>query len=138
MLESTEWQKAIYSFGGNEVKKQLRRSIPDGIPSNINGTSLQQQEMGLLQERNLPSSPSATLYSSHSKSSFMKGSLVQPSTKKQLLGGQTGVDSSKGGLLQLVQSISLVVVSIDHSLHLILQADMSSSGNSILSTVYSY
>ncbi|XP_020091432.1 mediator of RNA polymerase II transcription subunit 13 isoform X2 [Ananas comosus] len=130
-LECQEWQKAIYSFGGNEVKKwplQLRRSIPDGIPSNINGTSLQQQEMGLLQERNLPSSPSATLYSPHSKSSFMKGSLGQPSTKKQLLGGQTGVDSSKGGLLQLVQSISLVGVSIDHSLHLILQADISSSG----------
>ncbi|XP_072986939.1 mediator of RNA polymerase II transcription subunit 13 [Typha latifolia] len=129
-LECQEWQKAIYSFGGNEVRKwplQLRRSIPEGIPSNANGTSLQQQEIGLLQERNLPSSPSASLYGPHSKPSFMKGALGQSSTKKQLLAGQTGMDISKG-LLQLVQSISLVGVTLDHSLHLILQADMSSSG----------
>lgn len=104
--------------------------MPDGIPSTTNGTSLQQQELGLIQDRNLLSSPSPSLYSPHSKSSFIKGGLAQSSTKKQLLAGQTGVDSTRG-LLQWVQSISLIGVSIDHSLHLILQADMSSAGESI-------
>ncbi|XP_044968116.1 mediator of RNA polymerase II transcription subunit 13-like isoform X1 [Hordeum vulgare subsp. vulgare] len=121
-LEIQEWQKAIYSFGGNEVKKwpvQLRRSIPDGIPSNSNGPTLQQQDMGLIQDRNMPSSPS-TLYSPHSKSSFTKG---QPGNKKQILAEQTGMDSSRGSL-HLVRSISLVAVSQDSSLHLACQADL--------------
>ncbi|XP_008807938.3 mediator of RNA polymerase II transcription subunit 13 isoform X1 [Phoenix dactylifera] len=135
-LECQEWQKAIYSVGGNEVKKwplQLRRSMPDGIPSTTNGTSLQQQELGLIQDRNLLSSPGPSLYSPHSKSSFIKGGLAQSSTKKQLLAGQTGVDSARG-LLQLVQSISLIGVSIDHTLHLILQPDASSAGGGSQST----
>lgn len=124
-----EWQKAIYSVGGSEVKKwplQLRRSVPDGMPANTNGTSLDQQEMSLIQERTLPSSPSP-LYSSHTKASFMKGGLGQPIARKQLLSGQTLVDNS-WGLLQWVQSISFVSVSVDHSLHLVLQADSPSSG----------
>ncbi|KAG8086379.1 hypothetical protein GUJ93_ZPchr0010g8621 [Zizania palustris] len=124
-LEIQEWQKAIYSFGGNEVKKwpvQLRRSIPEGIPSNSNGPALQQQDMGLLQDRNMPTSPSP-LYSSHSKSSFMKGALGQSSNKKQILVEQAGMDSSRGSL-HLVRSISLVAVCQDHSLHLTCQADL--------------
>ncbi|KAK8286176.1 hypothetical protein V6Z12_D08G275000 [Gossypium hirsutum] len=128
-LEYLEWQKAIYSVGGSEVKKwplQLRRSVPDGMPANTNGTSLDQQEMSLIQERTLPSSPSP-LYSSHTKASFMKGGLGQPAARKQLLSGQTSVDNSRG-LLQWVQSISFVSVSVDHSLHLVLQADSPSSG----------
>ncbi|SPT20291.1 unnamed protein product [Triticum aestivum] len=121
-LEIQEWQKAIYSFGGNEVKKwpvQLRRSIPDGIPPNSNGPTLQQQDMGLIQDRNMPSSPS-TLYSPHSKSSFTKG---QSGNKKQILVEQSGMDSSRGSL-HLVRSISLVAVSQDSSLHLACQADL--------------
>uniref|UniRef100_A0A453MK26 Mediator of RNA polymerase II transcription subunit 13 n=1 Tax=Aegilops tauschii subsp. strangulata TaxID=200361 RepID=A0A453MK26_AEGTS len=117
-----EWQKAIYSFGGNEVKKwpvQLRRSIPDGIPSNSNGPTLEQQDMGLIQDRNMPSSPS-TLYSPHPKSSFTKG---QPGNKKQILAEQTGIEGSRGSL-HLVRSISLVAVSQDSSLHLACQADL--------------
>ncbi|XP_006655580.1 mediator of RNA polymerase II transcription subunit 13 [Oryza brachyantha] len=125
-LEIQEWQKAIYSFGGNEVKKwpvQLRRSIPEGIPSNSNGPALQQQDMGLMQDRNMPSSPSP-LYSPHAKSSFMKGgALGQSGNKKQILVEQAGMDSSKGSL-HLVRSISLVAVSQDHSLHLTCQADL--------------
>lgn len=120
-----EWQKAIYSFGGNEVKKwpvQLRRSIPEGIPSNSNGPALQQQDMGLMQDRNMPSSPSP-LYSPHAKSSFMKGALGQSGNKKQILVEQAGMDSSKGSL-HLVRSISLVAISQDHSLHLTCQADL--------------
>lgn len=129
-LECQEWQNAIYTVGGNDVKKwplQLRRSTPDILSSSANGTSLQQHEMGLIQERNLPSSPSSSLYSPRAKSSFMKSGLGQANTKKQLLAGQTGVDNSRG-LLQLVQSISLVGVSIDHSLHLMFPADSSFSG----------
>lgn len=121
-LEIQEWQKAIYSFGGNEVKKwpvHLRRSIPDGIPSNSNGPTLQQQDMGLIQDRNMPSSPN-TLYNPHSKSSFTKG---QPGSKKQILVEQTGMDNSRGSL-HLVRSISLVAVSQDNSLHLACQADL--------------
>ena len=117
-----EWQKAIYSFGGSEVKKwpvHLRRSIPDGIPSNSNGPTLQQQDMGLIQDRNMPSSPN-TLYSPHPKSSFTKG---QPGSKKQILVEQTGMDNSRGSL-HLVRSISLVAVSQDSSLHLACQADL--------------
>ncbi|BAS94296.1 Os05g0447500, partial [Oryza sativa Japonica Group] len=124
-LEIQEWQKAIYSFGGNEVKKwpvQLRRSIPEGIPSNSNGPALQQQDMGLMQDRNMPSSPSP-LYSPHAKSSFMKGALGQSGNKKQILVEQAGMDSSKGSL-HLVRSISLVAISQDHSLHLTCQADL--------------
>lgn len=130
-LECQEWQKALYSAGGSEVKKwslQLRRSLPDGMPAGSNGNSLQQQEMSLMQERTLPSSPSP-LYSSHSKSSaFMKGGMAQPSSRKQLMGGHPVLDNSKG-LLQWVQSISFVSVSIDHSLQLVFQAD-SSTGSS--------
>ncbi|CAI0421886.1 unnamed protein product [Linum tenue] len=131
-LEYLEWQKAIYSVGGAEVKKwpvQLRRSMPDGMPGSNNGSSLQQQQqqdMSLIQERTLPSSPSP-LYSK--ASSFMKGNnLGQSSGRKQLMGGgHTTVDSSRG-ILQWVQSITFVAVSIDHSLHLLCQADSSSSG----------
>lgn len=122
-----EWQKALYSAGGSEVKKwslQLRRSLPDGMPAGNNGNSLQQQEMGLMQERAMPSSPS-TLYGPHSKSSsFMKGGIAQPSSRKQLMGGHAVLNNSKG-LLQWVQSVSFVSVSIDHSLQLVLQADSS-------------
>ncbi|XP_015073469.1 mediator of RNA polymerase II transcription subunit 13 isoform X1 [Solanum pennellii] len=138
-LECQEWQKALYSIGGSEVKKwslQLRRSVPDGMTASSNGTSLQQQEIGLIQERALPSSPSP-LYSSHSKaSSFMKGGLGQPSTRKQLIGGQGVVDNSRG-LLQLVQSISFVSLSIDHSLQLMIQADSTSHGTSQSSGIMS-
>ncbi|KAL6846903.1 hypothetical protein ACP4OV_022756 [Aristida adscensionis] len=124
-LEIQEWQKAIYTFGGNEVKKwpvQLRRSIPDGITSNSTGPTLQQQDMALIQDRNMPSSPSP-LYSPHSKSGFMKGGLGQSGNKKQILVEQTGMDSSRGSL-HLVRSISLVAISQDHSLHLTCQADL--------------
>ncbi|GAV80055.1 LOW QUALITY PROTEIN: Med13_C domain-containing protein, partial [Cephalotus follicularis] len=124
-LEYLEWQKAIYTVGGSEIKRWplQRRSVPDGIAPSSNGSSLQQQEMSLIQERTLPSSPSP-LYSPHSKASgFMKGSLGQPNTRKQLLGGHTVVDNSRG-LLQWVQSISFVAISIDHSLHLVYQADL--------------
>ncbi|XP_039014736.1 LOW QUALITY PROTEIN: mediator of RNA polymerase II transcription subunit 13-like [Hibiscus syriacus] len=128
-LEYLEWQKAIYSVGGSQVKKwplQLRRSVPDGMPASTNGTSLDQQEMSLIHDRTLPSSPSP-LYSSHTKASFMKGDLGQSAARKQLLSGQTLVDNSRG-LLQWVQSISFVSVSVDHSLHLVLQADSASPG----------
>ncbi|PKA47598.1 Mediator of RNA polymerase II transcription subunit 13 [Apostasia shenzhenica] len=140
-LECQEWQKAIYSVGGNDVKKwpiQLRRAIPDAVLAN-NGTSLEQQEMGLIQERTLPSSPSPSLYSTQSKSSFIKGSLGQANAKKPMLGGQTGLDSSKG-LLHLIRSISLVSVSMDHSLHLIIPAHFSSAGgqNNVSTSFPSY
>lgn len=128
-LERQEWQKAIYSVGGNEVKKwslQLRRSVPDGMSPN-NGSSLHQQELSLIQERTVPSSPSPSIYSPQTKSSgFIKGGLGQNNARKQL-SGQSAVDSSRG-LFQWVQSISLVGVSIDHTLHLTLQADSSSPG----------
>ncbi|PIN09282.1 hypothetical protein CDL12_18149 [Handroanthus impetiginosus] len=130
-LECQEWQKALYSAGGSEVKKwslQLRRSLPDGIPASSNGNSLQQQEISLMQERALPSSPNP--FSPHSKSSaFMKGGIGQPSSRKQLMGGHAVLDNSKG-LLHWVQSISFVSVSIDHSLQLVYQADLTSPGTS--------
>lgn len=130
-LEYQEWQKAIFMVGGSEVKKwpvQLRRSMPDGMPANSNITSLQQQEISLIQERTLPSSPNP-LYSSHSKASgFIKSSMGQPAMRKQLMsGGHPAVDGSRG-LLQWVQSISLVSVCMDHSLQLIYQSDSSSPG----------
>lgn len=131
-LECQEWQKALYSIGGSEVKKwplQLRRGAPDGLPSSGNGASLQQQEI----ERSLPSSPSP-LYSPHGKSSgFMKGGLGQPSGRKQLV-GPAAVDGTRGSL-QWVQSISFVSISIDHSLHLVSQADASTGstqGNGVM------
>ncbi|KAG0487445.1 hypothetical protein HPP92_009540 [Vanilla planifolia] len=134
-LECQEWQRAIYSVGGNEVKKwpiQLRRAMPDGVISN-NGASLEQQEMGLIQDRTLPSSPSP-LYSPHAKSSFIKGG--QTNAKKQILGGPSGLDGSRG-LLQLARSISLVSVSMDHSLHLILPSDPSCIGAQNSSSILS-
>ncbi|PKI35350.1 hypothetical protein CRG98_044264 [Punica granatum] len=131
-LEYLEWQKAIYSVGGAEMKSwslQLRRFGSDGISTGNNGASLQQQEMSLIQERGLPSSPSP-LYSPHSKTSgYMKGSLGQQTARKQLMGGQAAADGARG-LLQWVQSISFVTISVDHSLHLVLQADSTSSGGS--------
>ncbi|XP_073128945.1 mediator of RNA polymerase II transcription subunit 13 isoform X4 [Henckelia pumila] len=130
-LECQEWQKALYSAGGSDVKKwsvQLRRSFPDGIPPGSNGTSLQQQEMSLIQDRALPSSPSP-LSSPHPKSSsFMKGGMGQPSSRKQMMGGHAVLDNSKG-ILQWVQNISFVSVSIDHSLQLVYQADSTYTGS---------
>jgi len=115
------------------VKKwplQLRRSMPDGMAASTNGASLQQQEMSLIQERTLPSSPSL-LYSPLLKASgYMKGGLGQPSSRKQLMGGHTVVDNSRG-MLQWVQSITFVTISVDHSLHLMFQADMPSPGKMI-------
>ncbi|CAH2042885.1 unnamed protein product [Thlaspi arvense] len=122
---------ALYLVGGSEVKKwalQLRRSAPDGMLASSNGTSLQEQEMGLIPERTIPSSP-GPLYSPHSKASgFMKGSLGQSSARKQLITGHPGADNSRG-LLQWVQSISFISVSVDHSLQLVFQADSSSPGS---------
>ena len=119
----TEWQKALYLIGGPELEKwplQLRRASSGCVPTNSNGASLPQQEA----ERNLPSYPNP-LYSSHSKSSgFMKGGLGQSSSRKQLIGPPPGVDGSIGPL-EWVQSISFVTVSVDHSLHLVSQADIS-------------
>lgn len=127
---NSEWQKAIYSVGGSEMKRwpiQLRRTLSDGMPATSNGTSLQQPDMSLIPERTLPSSPSP-LYSPHAKpSGFMKGSLGQPASRKQLMGGHSMVDNSRG-LLSWAQSISFVSVSLDHSLQLVLPADSSSPG----------
>lgn len=98
------------------------------MPTGSNGTSLQQQEMSLIQDRTLPSSPSPLFSSPHSKSSsFIKGGLGQPAARKQIMSGHTGVDSSRG-LLQWVQSISFVAIAIDHSLHLVCQAESPSPG----------
>nr|XP_011461693.1 PREDICTED: mediator of RNA polymerase II transcription subunit 13 isoform X5 [Fragaria vesca subsp. vesca] len=130
-LEYQEWQKAINTVGGSEVKKwnlQLRRSVSDGMSASSNGPSLQQQEMSLIQERNLPSSPGPLYGSPHSKmSGYMKGGLGQPSGRKQLMGAHTLIDSSRS-LLQWVQSITFVTIAIDHSLQLAFQADIPSPG----------
>ncbi|XP_050371500.1 mediator of RNA polymerase II transcription subunit 13 isoform X3 [Argentina anserina] len=130
-LEYQEWQKAINSVGGSEVKKwhlQLRRSVSDGMSASSNGPSLQQQEMSLIQERNLPSSPGPMYGSPHSKmSGYMKGGLGQPSARKQLMGAHTLIDNSRS-LLQWVQSISFITIAIDHSLQLVCQADILSPG----------
>ncbi|KAF7836948.1 mediator of RNA polymerase II transcription subunit 13 isoform X1 [Senna tora] len=129
-LEYLEWQKAIYSVGGSEMKRwplQLRRSMSDGMSATSNGTSLQQSEISLIPERTLPSSPSP-LYSPHAKASgFMKGNLGQPAARKQMMGGHSMVDNSRG-LLHWAQSISFVSVSLDHTLQLVLPADSSSPG----------
>lgn len=125
-----EWQKAICSVGGAEMKSwtlQLRRSMTEGMSVGANGASLQQQEMNLIQERPLPSSPSP-LYSPHSKSSgYMKGGLGPSTARKQVMGGHAGVESPRG-LLQWVQTISFVTVSVDHSLNLVFPVDVPSPG----------
>ncbi|KAG9136307.1 hypothetical protein Leryth_003907 [Lithospermum erythrorhizon] len=127
-LECQEWQKALYAVGGSEMKKwslQLRRSVADGLPTSNNGTSLQQQDMGT-QERTL-ASPN-TLYNSQTKaSSFMKGGLGQSATRKQMIGGASMADNSRG-LHQWVHSICFVSISVDHSLQLVHQADLTSPG----------
>ncbi|KAL9271921.1 Mediator of RNA polymerase II transcription subunit 13-like protein, partial [Drosera capensis] len=119
-LEYQEWQKALYSIGGSEGKNwpvQLRRSVPDGMSASSNGPALQQHDM----DRSLPSSPSP-LYSPHSKySGFNRGGLGQ-SNRKQLMSGPPVSDGSRG-VLQWVQSISFVTVSLDNSLQLVSQAD---------------
>lgn len=108
---------------------QLRRSVSDGMSASSNGPSLQQQEMSLIQERNLPSSPGPLYGSPHSKmSGYMKGGLGQPSARKQLMGAHTLIDSSRS-LLQWVQSITFVTIAIDHSLQLVFQADIPSPGD---------
>ncbi|XP_076894354.1 mediator of RNA polymerase II transcription subunit 13-like [Bidens hawaiensis] len=115
-LECQEWQKALYSIGGSEVKKwslQLRRSVPDGMTASSNGGP---QDMSIIQDRNLQS---------HTKgSNYLKGGLGQPLGRKQLGGSHIAMDNSKG-LLQWVQSITFVSVSVDHSLQLVYQADSS-------------
>lgn len=118
--------------GGNEVKKwpvQLRRSVPCGASSTSNGPSLQQQDISLIQERSMSSSSLPSMYNPHPKSSgYMKGTLGQSNYKKAISGSQP-MDCSRG-LSQLVQSISLIAVSVDHSLHLFIPTDSSSLGMS--------
>ncbi|XP_040994670.1 mediator of RNA polymerase II transcription subunit 13-like isoform X3 [Juglans microcarpa x Juglans regia] len=119
-LEYLEWQKAINSIGGSEVKKwplQLRQSVHNGIPASSDSTSLEQQELSLIQE---------TLHYAKA-SGFIKGDLGKPAARKKLMCGQTLVDCSRG-LLQWVQSISFVAISVDHSLNLVSQEDSSSPG----------
>ncbi|XP_073291058.1 mediator of RNA polymerase II transcription subunit 13-like [Primulina huaijiensis] len=122
-----EWQKALYSAGGSDVKKwsmQLRRSFPDGIPPSSNGTSLQQQEMSLIQDITLASSPSP-LSSPHPKSSsFMKSGMGQPSSRKLIMGGAcsvgqfegytaVGVSESEHGFFHVVVFIFLKIAFLD-------------------------
>ncbi|XP_051146534.1 mediator of RNA polymerase II transcription subunit 13 isoform X2 [Andrographis paniculata] len=129
-LECQEWQKALYAAGGSDIKKwslQLRRSLPDGIPGSSNGGSLQQQEMSLMQDRTLAPPPNPLYSSSPKAPTYMKGGVAQSSSRKQLLAAHPALDNSKG-LLQWVQSISFVSVSIDHSLQLVHQADSTSPG----------
>ncbi|KAL7183446.1 hypothetical protein ACSBR2_025786 [Camellia fascicularis] len=57
----------------------------------------------------------------------MKGGLRQPFGRKQLIGGHPVINQTRG-LLQWVQSINFVSISIDQSLHLIFQADSTSPG----------
>jgi len=130
LIYQTEWQKAIYSVGGSEMKRwplQLRKSLSDGVSSTSNGSSLQQPDMSLIPERTLPSSPSP-LYSPHPKpTGFIKGNLGQSAGRKQMMGGHSTVDNSRG-LLHWAQSISFVAVSMDHTLQPVLPADSSSPG----------
>ncbi|CAN8287998.1 unnamed protein product [Cochlearia groenlandica] len=131
-LEYLEWQKAVYSAGGPEIKKwpiQLRRSAPSVISTNINGTSLQQQDLSLIQER---TSSTSSLYSSHVKpSTFVKGSMGQSSGRKQMLSGQA-ISGSPRGLFQWVHSITFASVSLDHSLHFVLPAELVSPGQFLI------
>ncbi|EPS70346.1 hypothetical protein M569_04407, partial [Genlisea aurea] len=141
-LECQEWHKALFAAGGSDVKKwslQLRRSSSDLTPANSNGNPMQQQDIGILPERVLPSSSSSSsspnpLYNPHAKAStFMKGGggggvgIGQSSSSRKLVGGHAVFDNTKG-LLQWVQSVSFISVAIDHSLHLVFQSDLASSG----------
>ncbi|KAL0796493.1 hypothetical protein Bca101_067870 [Brassica carinata] len=127
-LEYLEWQKAIYSAGGPEIKKwpiQLRRSAPSGVATSSNGSSLQQHDLSLIQER---ASSTSTLYGSHSKpSSFVKGGMGQSGGRKQTMSGQT-ISGTPRGLFQWVHSISFASISLDHSLHFVLPAELVSPG----------
>ncbi|KAF8035386.1 hypothetical protein BT93_C1420 [Corymbia citriodora subsp. variegata] len=83
--------------------------------------------MNLIQERPLPSSPSP-LYSPLSKTSgYMKGGLGPSTARKQVMGGHAGIESPRG-LLQWVQTISFVSVSVDHSLNLVFPVDVPPPG----------
>ncbi|KAL0864171.1 hypothetical protein Bca101_043289 [Brassica carinata] len=133
-LEYLEWQKAIYSAGGPDIKKwpiQLRRSAPSGVATNSSVSSLQPQDMNLIQER---ASSTSTLYSSHSRpSTFVKGSMGQSSGRKQIMGGQA-ISGTSRGLFQWVHSISFTSISLDQSLHLVLPADLASPGGTGMSS----
>lgn len=130
-LECQEWQKAIFAVGGNEVKKwpvQLRRFSLDGTSASGGGSTLQQQEINMIQDRGLTSpNPSSSPYSSHSKSSsFIKGNLGQVNTRKQTMPGN--LQDIPKGAFQWVQNISLVGLCIDHSLQLVCPVEMASLG----------
>ncbi|RID62473.1 hypothetical protein BRARA_E01544, partial [Brassica rapa] len=133
-LEYLEWQKAIYTAGGPEIKKwpiQLRRSAPSGVATNSNGPSLQQHDLSLIQER---ASSTSTLYGSHSKpSTFVKGGMGHSAGRKQTMGGQT-ISGTPRGLFQWVHSISFASISLDHSLHFVLPAELVSPGGGQSST----
>ncbi|KAL0661583.1 hypothetical protein Bca4012_098420 [Brassica carinata] len=133
-LEYLEWQKAIYTAGGPEIKKwpiQLRRSAPSGVATNSNGPSLQQHDLSLIQER---ASSTSTLYGAHSKpSTFVKGGMGHSGGRKQTMGGQT-ISGTPRGLFQWVHSISFASISLDHSLHFVLPAELVSPGGGQSST----
>lgn len=141
-LECQEWQKAVFTVGGSEMRKwpvQIWHQPMDTSGMSGSSSSLQPQDTTALSERtlalasNMPSSPgpSSSVFTSRTKpSNFVKAEIGSSTSRKQTGGGH-GQNDVYRGAFHLVQSISFVTVIIEHSLQLMGPNDIGSqSGGS--------
>lgn len=129
-LECQEWQKAVFTVGGMEVRKwpvQIWQQPSDSSCVVGSSSSLQPQDVSTLVERTMtlgggmPSSPgpSSSVFMSRNKpSNFVKTELGSSVTRKQ--GGIShGHNDACRGAFHLVQSVSFVNIMLDHSLQMV-------------------
>eukprot|EP00250_Pteridium_aquilinum_P013407 c21321_g1_i1 orf=428-6595(+) len=135
-LECQEWQKAVFTVGGVEVRKwpvQIwpQQSDNSGVGSS---SSLHAQDVSTLAERamtlggGMPSSPgpSSSVFMSRNKpSNFVKTEMGGSSMRKQVGSGHGQSDTCRGAF-HLVHSVSFVSIMLDHTLQIVGLSDVGS------------
>ncbi|KAI5059150.1 hypothetical protein GOP47_0025469 [Adiantum capillus-veneris] len=130
-LECQEWQKAVFTVGGAEVRKwpvQIWQQQSDNNTVTGNSSSLHAQDVSTLAERamalggGMPSSPGpSSLFLSRSKpANFVKTEMGGSSMRKQAGSGigHGQVDACRGAF-HLIHSISFVNCMLDHTLQIV-------------------
>ncbi|MCO5585901.1 hypothetical protein L7F22_039835 [Adiantum nelumboides] len=144
-LECQEWQKAVLTVGGAEVRKwpvQIWQQQSDNNAVTGSSGSLHAQDVSTLAERamslggGMPSSPApSSLFLSRNKpANFVKTEMGGSSIRKQAGSGiGHGQADACRGAFHLVHSISFVYCMLDHTLQIVGLHDVGSQSNSVSS-----
>lgn len=136
-LECQEWQKAIFTVGGMEVRKwpvQIWQQQSDNGGAVGSSSSLHAQDVSTLAERamtlggGMPSSPgpSSSVFMSRNKpSNFVKTEMGPSSLRKQVGSGHGQNDAGRGAF-HLVHSVSFVNIMLDRTLQIVGLGDVGS------------